>query len=99
MGVSPTSSKQSILVWHKKNHYNEWEFFYDPQADLTTLSSSTGAAGQPAGSTPVGTGPGMGTGPGFGSTSGSSFGSSSSSFGTGSTSTPSSGSSQPTPQQ
>jgi type II secretory pathway pseudopilin PulG len=97
MGVSPTSPKQSILVWHKKNHYADWEFFYDPQADLITLSSSTGAAGQPAGSTPNGTGP-TSNNPGFGNSSSPSFGgSSSSSFGSGSTTTPSSGSSQPSP--
>jgi type II secretory pathway pseudopilin PulG len=33
IGVSPNSPKQSILVYKKKNHYNEWEFFYDPLAD------------------------------------------------------------------
>jgi hypothetical protein len=33
IGVSPTSPKQSILVYKKKNHYNEWEFFYDPVAE------------------------------------------------------------------
>ncbi|HEY1159829.1 MAG TPA: type II secretion system protein, partial [Terracidiphilus sp.] len=26
IGFSPTSPKQSILVYRKKNHYNEWEF-------------------------------------------------------------------------
>lgn len=39
IGVSPTSPKQSILSWRKKNHYNEWEFIYDPMADLTTIGS------------------------------------------------------------
>jgi type II secretory pathway pseudopilin PulG len=33
IGVSPNSPKQSILLYKKKNHYNEWEFFYDPLAD------------------------------------------------------------------
>jgi type II secretory pathway pseudopilin PulG len=51
MGFSPTSPKQSILVWHKKNHYNEWEFFYDPAADQTRLSNNTSVTGQPAAST------------------------------------------------
>jgi hypothetical protein len=91
MGFSPNSPKQSILVWHKKNHYNDWEFFYDPTADLTMLGGNAGAIGQPAGSTPVGTGPGVGTGS-------SSFGNSSS-FGSGSTSSPPSGSPAPSPQQ
>jgi type II secretory pathway pseudopilin PulG len=30
VGYSPNSPKQSILVYKKKNHYNEWEFTYDP---------------------------------------------------------------------
>jgi type II secretory pathway pseudopilin PulG len=103
MGFSPNSPKLSILVWHKKSHYNEWEFFYDPQADLTMLGSSAGAVGQPAGSTPVGTGPGVGNGPGtsgssFGNSS-STFGNSSNSFGSGSTSAPPTSSPQPSPQQ
>ncbi len=101
MGFSPSSPKQSILVWHKKIHYNEWEFFYDPTADLTMLGGNTGAIGQPAGSTPIGTGPGVGGVPGsgtgsssFGNSSGS-FGNSSGSFGSsGSSSTPTSGAPQ-----
>jgi type II secretory pathway pseudopilin PulG len=91
MGFSPNSPKQSILVWHKKNHYNDWEFFYDPQADLTMLGGNTGLGGQPAGSTPAGTGPGVGNGQGsstFGNSS--SFGNS----GSGSSPAPSSGSPQ-----
>ncbi len=57
IGVSPASTKQSILVYKKKNHYNEWEFFYDPLADQLMLQGgNTGTVGQPAGSTttPVG---------------------------------------------
>jgi type II secretory pathway pseudopilin PulG len=101
MGFSPNSPKLSILVWHKKNHYNEWEFFYDPQADLTMLGGNTGMVGQPAGGQPNGTGPGVGNGPGssgFGNSS-PGFGNSSSSIGPGSTSAPTSGSPQPSPQQ
>jgi hypothetical protein len=33
MGFSPNSPKQSIMVYKKKNHYNEWEFVYDPVAE------------------------------------------------------------------
>lgn len=36
MGFKPASPKQSILIYKKKNHYNEWEFFYDPIADQLT---------------------------------------------------------------
>jgi hypothetical protein len=50
IGFSPNSPKQSILVYKKKNHYNEWEFVYDPLSDMTTLgSSSTGTLGQSTG--------------------------------------------------
>ena len=33
IGFSPASSKQSILSYKKKNHYNEWEFLYSPLGD------------------------------------------------------------------
>ncbi len=57
IGFSPQSPKQSILVYKKKNHYNEWEFLYSPQMDQQTMGGgNTGAIGQPAGSTttPIG---------------------------------------------
>ncbi|SRR6266568_232244 len=57
IGFSPQSPKQSILVYKKKNHYNEWEFLYSPLADRQTVGGgNTGAIGQPASSTttPVG---------------------------------------------
>jgi type II secretory pathway pseudopilin PulG len=83
IGFSPNSPKQSILVYKKKNHFNEWEFVYDPLADRTVVSSSSGAGGQSAGSMTTGIG---GT---------SSFGSSLTTPGTGSSSTPTT----TTPQQ
>ncbi|HEY1649755.1 MAG TPA: hypothetical protein VGF96_17360 [Terracidiphilus sp.] len=53
IGFSPASPKQSILVYKKKEHYNEWEFTYDPIMDMKTVSGgNTGAIGQPAGSVP-----------------------------------------------
>jgi len=33
IGFSPASHKKSILVYKTKNHYNQWEFVYDPLAD------------------------------------------------------------------
>ena len=33
IGFSPASPKQSIIVYKKKNHYNEWEFTYSPLSD------------------------------------------------------------------
>ena len=57
IGFSPQSPKQSILVYKKKNHYNEWEFLYSPQMDQQTIAGgNTGLGGQPASgtTTPVG---------------------------------------------
>jgi type II secretory pathway pseudopilin PulG len=52
IGVSPNSPKQSILLLHKKNHYNEWEFVYDPLSEQMMMQGgNTGLGGQPAGST------------------------------------------------
>ena len=76
IGFSPASPKQSILVYKKKNHYNEWEFTYDPLSDMPAISGgNTGSVGQPAGST---------TSPAGSSTSGSSIFGSSGFGGTGS---------------
>jgi type II secretory pathway pseudopilin PulG len=33
-GFSPAPVKGSILIYKTKDHYNEWEFVYDPTADL-----------------------------------------------------------------
>jgi type II secretory pathway pseudopilin PulG len=71
IGFEPASSKQSMLIWKKKDHYNEWEFTYDPIMDMRTMSGgNTGAIGQPASgmSSPVGAG--TTTGGPFGSTPG-----------------------------
>lgn len=88
IGFEPASPKTSIIVYKKKNHYNEWEFTYDPLSDMQTVGGgNTGQIGQPASgtTTPVGSSP-FGSSP----TGSSSFGS-----------TPSTGSSMPpetTPQ-
>ena len=83
IGFSPASPRESILIYKKKNHYNEWEFVYDPLTDMKTVSGNSGNIGQPASSTttPIGgsgfgsgnsIGPGSGSGSGPGSGSGSS---------------------------
>ena len=57
MGFAPTSPKHSLLVYKKKNHYNEWEFVYDPLTELKTVGSSSGPSGsQPASSISTGIG-------------------------------------------
>jgi type II secretory pathway pseudopilin PulG len=50
IGFSPNSPKQSILVYKKKNHYNQWEFVYDPLSDQVIQSNSTANIGQSASS-------------------------------------------------
>ena len=58
IGFSPASDKKSIIIYKKKNHFNEWEFTYDPISDMKTMSGgNAGGLGQPASSTstPVGT--------------------------------------------
>ena len=74
IGFEPASAKQSILIYKKKQHYNEWEFTYDPISDMQTMGGgNTGAAGQPAGSTTTPAGSSAFGSSSFGS---SSFGSS-----------------------
>src|SRR3984957_16683234 len=57
IGFSPASPNASILVYKKKQHYNEWEFTYDPLSDMQTVGggntglngASTGLNGQQGG--------------------------------------------------
>ena len=35
VGVASTSTQRSIKVLNDKDHYNDWEFVYDPRLDLT----------------------------------------------------------------
>ncbi len=83
IGVSPGSPKKTILLYKKQNHYNQWEFVYDPAQDQM-FQVGGGATGlQQSGSMPNSNGSspgGFGSSPsGFGSTGG--FGSSSGGFG------------------
>lgn len=73
IGFSPMSPKQSILVFKKKNHYNEWEFTYDPAMEQMTSGGLGGAGGAGIGQPAAGMGGGIGGGiggSGFGSGSG-----------------------------
>jgi hypothetical protein len=56
VGFEPASTGTSILLYKKKQHYNEWEFTYDPLTDVRTQSGNSGNIGQPASSTttPIG---------------------------------------------
>ncbi len=86
------------MVYKKKNHYNEWEFVYDPLSEqMMAQGGNGGMIGQPAGSN--GLSPG-GT-PGFGNSNGG-FGNSNGGFGntggSGSTGGSNPGGSSPAPQ-
>jgi len=49
VGVEPASPKQSILIYKKKNHYNEWEFLYSPMSDQQMMvGGNAGGLGQQA---------------------------------------------------
>jgi type II secretory pathway pseudopilin PulG len=54
IGVTIPSDKQSILIYKKQEHYNQWEFVYDPLIDSVAMLGG-GAAGNPAGSSTGGT--------------------------------------------
>ena len=49
VGVAPASKKQSIMIFKKKDHYNEWEFVYDPLTDIKTIGGGSGPGGMPMG--------------------------------------------------
>ena len=52
IGFSPNSPKQSIMVYKKKNHYNEWEFVYDPLMEqMYTTGNTANNAGLASSST------------------------------------------------
>lgn len=61
VGVSSTSPKESIRVYKKQTHYNQWEFVYNQAAEAL---AGVGAAGQPNLNGPgTTTNPGQGTNP------------------------------------
>ena len=33
VGVASLSTKETVRIYNKKNHYNEWQFVYDPASD------------------------------------------------------------------
>jgi hypothetical protein len=50
MGVSPASDKKSLLIYKKKDHYNQWEFTYSKLMDQMTMQGgNAGTIGQPVG--------------------------------------------------
>jgi type II secretory pathway pseudopilin PulG len=69
VGVAGTVDKPSLIVWHDKSDYKDWEFFYDPRLDTNAAAAAAGATGAtPAGATgalgtPIGGTPTPATGP------------------------------------
>ena len=101
IGVAPKSTKKSIMIYHKQDHYNMWEFVYNPLTDIQKIGG--GLIGQPAGGnnsnsdSPFG---GSGSGSFNNDSGGSIFGGSG--FGSGTGSSGSGGTNptpSPTPQQ
>jgi type II secretory pathway pseudopilin PulG len=45
IGVAPKSTKESLMIYHKQDHYNMWEFVYNPLTDIQTTGG--GMVGQP----------------------------------------------------
>jgi hypothetical protein len=65
VGVSSTSKKESIKQLNNKNHYNDWEFVYDPRLDLSGtpgLAGTPGVGGLPGQQNPLAPGAQAGTG-------------------------------------
>jgi type II secretory pathway pseudopilin PulG len=88
VGVGLLSKKSSIKIYKKQDHYNKWEFVFDPNQNAmnavasTGTTTGTGSGGYNNGSASGGFNNGSGSGgsssgSGFGSSSGSGFGSSS----------------------
>jgi type II secretory pathway pseudopilin PulG len=76
VGVSVPSQKQSLKEFQQKNHYNEWQFVYDPTLDATLRGGTgPGIAGGTPGATP-GLNPGFSSQQNLNGTSPGGFGSS-----------------------
>ena len=43
MGVGLLSKKASIKIYKKQDHYNKWEFVFDPNQNAANAIASTGA--------------------------------------------------------
>ena len=73
VGVASTSKDKTIRIFNKKNHYNEWQFIYDPTTDrggllttpnqpslqgATSIQGAPGTTGAPGNSTGISGQPG-----------------------------------------
>ena len=79
VGVGLLMKKESIKVYKKQTHYNQWEFVFDPNQSAleATAGAGTNLNGNGTGANgTTGTGFGSSTGTGFGNSTGTGFGSS-----------------------
>jgi type II secretory pathway pseudopilin PulG len=53
IGVSSQNAGESIINIHDKDHYNEWEFFYDPRVDQMKAAAIASQGGGGVGSNTV----------------------------------------------
>lgn len=84
VGFEPGDSRPSILLYKKKDHYNQWEFSYSPLSDMQQQAGTGGLAGGSLG----GTGTGTNTGTTNSGGSNNTFGGANSTFGGGSMTSP-----------
>jgi len=70
IGFSPNSPKASILTYKTKNHYNEWEFVYDPIIERMTVGGVSGAGSGAVPASGIGNSAGGISGGGLGGISG-----------------------------
>jgi hypothetical protein len=51
VGVTSYSKHETIRIFNKKNHYNQWQFVYDPSTDIGLMKAPSQplprGAGQP----------------------------------------------------
>ena len=66
MGVASISKDKTIREFNKKNHYNQWQFIYDPTTDRGGLLMTPNQPPLMVGNNPNQQQNGAGTGPGFG---------------------------------
>jgi type II secretory pathway pseudopilin PulG len=81
VGVVSTSKDKTIRVFSKKEHYNEWQFIYDPSTDRGGLLTTPNQPGMQSAVAPTVQGASGVQGGAPGGTQSSPFGSQSSSFG------------------
>lgn len=58
VGITLPMEKASVVIYKKQDHYNKWEFNYDPVEDQMKAAASLFGGSSPMGGVPGGTSPG-----------------------------------------